>query len=153
MPEETNELLRQLRDDTKALRSGVGRLRKIAVALIVAVLVSALCIWRVVAWAVCTTDRNNALKGPANDRVSYLIGGSFRAALSPPHLAVAERVKETAFLDKTRARLSGIPSHAALAKLPDSQIVVFVQAINSVDAQADYDMQSKRHPVCSVSGF
>lgn len=119
-------------------------------ALCLVVAASVVVIVRLGIYAVCVTNRSNALNGPGNRRTSLLIGGAFGAALAPPHLTDEVRNADLDFLDKARTRYGGIPARSVLVKEGDKEIVIFVNAVKAEDEQHKYAAASADHPVCTL---
>jgi hypothetical protein len=155
--EETKALLRQLHTDNASLGEDIGALQKsntrrdkLLAALIVVVLVVGLLIWRIVAYAACTTTRGQALTGPGNDRVSQLLG-AFTASVTVRHLTPAQRAADLAVLRKARdGRYPLIPPEATLKAAGDAAIAGDAEAVRALDTNARYLKLAAKHPVCSL---
>jgi hypothetical protein len=152
MVEETKRLIREeLLPEIRNLDRDVKRLRVIAAVMIVALVASALFIWRFVAYSNCTTDRSKALTGPGNERVSLFLG-AFTASVTVQHLPAGERAADLRLLRDARGRYPLIPDDAALLALPDARIAGDAEAVRALDKNAEYGRLVKSHPVCSLWG-
>lgn len=144
-----------LADDVEAFRTQQAKLKGMVqrwtAALMIVGLVLAVVVWRVWAYSDCNTSRSRALTGPGNDRVSEL-ESAFQAAVKPQKLTPKQRASDLQMLAAARRRYGLIPAAAKLVTVTDSQLVIYVHVVRSLDAQAAYDKQLRAHHVCSIWG-